>query len=98
MVGEIEMIDPITKEEHELNLQIVAEQLRIIKRQEQDKIPLIYTKIRCVCERFVLWQHMYRCLYCGIWFCKDCAEEHYGMTVEEYRKEHPIEDCKNAIT
>lgn len=23
----------------------------------------------------------YRCLYCGVFYCKECAEEHFGMRV-----------------
>lgn len=27
----------------------------------------------------------YRCLYCEEWFCTKCAEEHFGITVKEWK-------------
>lgn len=38
----------------------------------------------CMCGKQFLMQHMFRCLYCGEWFCKECAEAHFGQTQEEY--------------
>lgn len=26
----------------------------------------------------------YRCLYCGIWFCVNCAEAHFGKTIQNH--------------
>lgn len=31
---------------------------------------------------------LYRCYYCGVWFCDSCAAEHFGKTREEHNKEH----------
>ena len=29
----------------------------------------------------------FKCLYCGVWFCFNCAEIHFGKTVADYHKE-----------
>lgn len=67
-----------TPEQREQNMQIVYDQLKLIKVQETDEIPLEHSKIRCVCMKLVSFKNMYKCLYCGIWFCKECAELHFG--------------------
>ncbi len=67
-----------TQEERQQSLEIMTNQIRVIKKQESDEIPTKFTRIRCVCNNFVIWRYMYRCLYCGIWFCEACAEEHFG--------------------
>lgn len=67
-----------TPEEREQALKMMAAQIRLILNQENDEIPSKFTKIRCGCNKLVGWKFMYRCLYCGIWFCKDCAEQHFG--------------------
>lgn len=47
------------------------------------------TEIECRCgQRVRLWM-AFRCLYCGEYFCKGCAEEHYGKSRAEYLAEHP---------
>lgn len=43
--------------------------------------------VECECERVVQIRFMYRCLYCGIWFCQQCAEIHFGKTREEWAKD-----------
>lgn len=30
------------------------------------------------CGESYAWWFMYRCLYCDIWFCKRCAQLHFG--------------------
>ncbi len=30
---------------------------------------------------------MYKCLYCDVWFCRSCAEEHFGKSVDEYKQQ-----------
>lgn len=42
--------------------------------------PLQY-KMTCGCGKRVVFWMMYRCLYCGVFFCKACAEEHFGARV-----------------
>jgi hypothetical protein len=31
---------------------------------------------------------LYRCYYCGVFFCDICAAEHFGKTREEHNREH----------
>ncbi len=68
-------------------LSIMASQVKFIKQQEKDEIPAKHTKIRCSCLTLVRWVDAYRCLYCGIFYCRACAEQHFGKTIEEYRAE-----------
>lgn len=39
--------------------------------------------ITCPCGRERGIMKMYQCLYCGIWYCEWCAEEHFGKTRQE---------------
>ena len=74
------------------SLDILASQVRFIAEQEGDEIPAKHLKVRCPCLKLVKWSYAYRCLYCGVFFCKECAEEHFGKTVDEYRREHNHHD------
>ncbi len=42
-------------------------------------------KVTCVCSRNVELLAAYRCLHCGVWFCRQCGVEHFGpdTTTEE---------------
>lgn len=33
-----------------------------------------------------LWD-LYRCYYCGQWYCDDCGADHFGQTREDYFSE-----------
>ncbi|TQV85224.1 hypothetical protein FKG94_03270 [Exilibacterium tricleocarpae] len=46
--------------------------------------------VRCGCQKKLWMQNAYKCLYCGEWYCKECAEIHFGKTVAEYRAQHPV--------
>ncbi len=67
--------------------QTVYLQCRFLKYQEEINVPAKFTDIRCPCLKLVKLRHAYRCLYCGVFFCKECAEQHFGKTVEQYKKE-----------
>mgnify|MGYP001578640377 CR=1 FL=1 len=41
--------------------------------------------ITCVCGNKRAIVKMYQCLYCKVWMCHQCAEEHFGKTVAEHR-------------
>lgn len=41
--------------------------------------------VHCGCGRPRSLELAYRCLYCGIWFCVPCAEEHFSMTVRQWK-------------
>jgi len=34
--------------------------------------------VTCICNKDVELMAAYRCLHCGIWFCRECGEEHFG--------------------
>lgn len=70
-------------EETQAKLEWMAKQLSLIHDQEKIGTPIRHIKIRCGCNKLVGWMYMYRCLYCGIWFCKDCAQLHFGKRVAE---------------
>lgn len=41
-------------------------------------------KMQCICGRTLPVAFLFKCLYCGIWYCQKCAEIHFGETREEY--------------
>lgn len=58
-----------------------ARQEALIDEQIEAGTPAQHIKIRCNCNCFSSWREMIRCLYCGVWFCEECAQQHFG-----YRK------------
>lgn len=34
-------------------------------------------RVTCQCGKRPSTLMAYRCLYCGVWFCKECATEHF---------------------
>lgn len=60
-----------------------VEQIRVIVRKQLDQIMnstgIIEGWVDCgICESaYPLWK-LYRCYYCGIWICENCAPEHFG--------------------
>ncbi len=32
----------------------------------------------------------YRCLYCGEWYCTNCAELHFGQTIQQWVEDKRI--------
>lgn len=36
-------------------------------------------QVTCRCSEKMPIQYMYRCMECGLWFCKSCAKEHFGL-------------------
>ena len=41
--------------------------------------------VTCICGRKIPLRFAYKCLYCDVFFCGDCAEEHFGKTREQYQ-------------
>jgi len=66
---------------------ILESQARFIRTQENDNMPSKVLSIRCVCLKMVRMKYSYRCLYCGVFYCRECAEQHFGKTVAEYQAE-----------
>jgi hypothetical protein len=46
-----------------------------------------YPIITCECGKKRALLRMFRCLYCGCFFCQACAEIHFGKTREQYAAE-----------
>lgn len=46
-----------------------------------------FCRVTCECGVSIDLPDAYRCLYCGIWFCFECAEKHFGKTVEQHMNE-----------
>jgi hypothetical protein len=67
-----------TPEERKQKLDFSAEQIRLLHSQEKDGVPLMKAKIRCGCHKLLPWWVMIKCLYCGVFYCPTCAEEHFG--------------------
>lgn len=40
--------------------------------------------VTCPCGTKAPMRFMFRCYYCGVWYCFKCAAVHFGMTREEY--------------
>jgi len=43
--------------------------------------------MKCGCGLEAPIRFMYRCLYCGEFYCQSCAERHFGKTREQYNAE-----------
>lgn len=58
---------------------------QFIYQQTKEMTDPVRPFVRCGCGK-KLWPHQaYKCLYCGEWYCKQCAEEHFGKTVAQYK-------------
>ncbi len=68
---------------------VVYNQVKETVKQEADGVTCRMATITCVCGRKRAIVQMYQCLYCKVWMCDQCAEEHFGKTVAEYRAENP---------
>ena len=44
---------------------------------------------RCYCGMEIYIPLVFKCLYCGEYYCQPCAEEHFGKTRAEWAKEEP---------
>ena len=67
-----------TPEQRMDNLKFYHKQYSLIKNQHEIGTPALFVKVRCGCLKLICLKDAYRCLYCGIWFCKKCAEQHFG--------------------
>lgn len=42
--------------------------------------------VRCPCGQLRALELVFRCLYCGVYFCLECAEMHFGETRRAFRE------------
>ena len=68
-------------------IDIAEKQLEETVTQEAEGIGCRLAVITCAgCNTKRALINMYKCLYCKIWFCHQCAEKHFGKTVKEYHQ------------
>lgn len=53
--------------------------------------------IRCECGKNTLLKAAFKCLYCSEWYCRTCAEKHFGKTVEQYKAENVTHDLERIM-
>ena len=50
--------------------------------------------VTCICGLLYEIKYLYRCYFCGVWLCSECAKKHFGerpkgkYTYKEYFKEN----------
>ena len=52
--------------------------------QRAEKLRWMEEQVELLCDQHRIGTPVieaYRCLYCGVFYCKECAEEHFGMRV-----------------
>jgi len=59
----------------ELTLEEKIEKRKVILKQLRQID--ISQKMSCECGKHVSIVHMYRCFYCGQFYCPQCAKEHF---------------------
>ncbi len=82
----------ISRKDYENNLKIVYEQTQETVQQSLKGVCCRMATVTCPCGRERGLPYVYKCLYCGIYYCEPCAEAHFGKTKEQYRLENPIGD------
>ena len=55
----------------------------LIDEQVVDAVPAEHIKVRCGCGALVCWRSAVRCLYCRVWFCPACGQEHFGFRLPD---------------
>lgn len=71
--------------------------LAFVGKQTKQAMVLQNPTCKCHCHKLLHMKNAYKCLYCGQWYCKKCAEEHFGKTVAEYRNENPITEDPSPL-
>ena len=89
-------IDKWAAEQCGVNTNEWEQKITFVYKQTKEMMDEIRPFVRCCCFKKLKPHQAYKCLFCGEWFCKECAELHFGKTVEQYRKEHPIEALKEV--
>lgn len=68
---------------------------------KQSREVLRTNTITCPCGANKILIYMYKCLYCGIFFCKKCAKEHFKIKnkeeQEKLEQENYIDLMNNLI-
>ena len=79
----------VTREKHKMNCpdteETIEQKRAFVRKQISQAMDTGYVTIRN-CGTIPLWA-AYRCLYCGEYFNQTTAEQHFGMTRQEYFEE-----------
>lgn len=65
-------------EEHKKTL------IKIIQKQNRKVIRNTFKMPCACCQREARIEWLYKCFYCGVWFCHKCAEEHFNIEKVKY--------------
>lgn len=65
---------------------VVMKQIKETVTQDALGVTVRVATVTCPCGTKRAIVKAYQCLYCKVWFCTLCAEEHFGQTVNEYRE------------
>jgi len=71
-----------TPEERHQKMLFMEQQVELICDQHRIGTPIRFVKMRCGCGKLMRLINMFRCLYCGLYYCRECAEQHFGMKSE----------------
>jgi len=89
------MDDPLASVELEIAVEDfdtfreVAPRTRAILRRQLEQIKgTDHQFVTCNCGRHPAVFRSYKCLYCGVFLCPECAEIHFGQTRAEYDQKH----------
>ena len=53
-----------------------------VKTIQAEKTYANYLKVFCPCRKIIdVRVSAYKCLECGIWFCRKCAKRHFGRGI-----------------
>ncbi len=70
-----------TPEQRQQKLVFMGWQLKMIKEQVGWGMAADKVTVKCGCHKKVKVLYAHRCLYCGIYYCRNCAQEHFGNKV-----------------
>lgn len=73
-----------------INRAVDGENLNALLAQRQ-QVLFEPDNLTCTCGVRLTLASAYRCLYCGIYRCAKCAEEHFGQTFEQWAATHKPE-------
>jgi len=58
--------------------------LTILQQTQECSVP--QPKVTCPCGKQAFISRMYKCLYCSVIYCKECAVQHFGETIEDFTR------------
>lgn len=80
----------VTEAERNKQLEVIRDQHSELYAQSEARIEVLLATVTCPCGGKRGITKAVRCLYCDIWYCEMCAEQHFGQTRKEYRDKNPI--------